>query len=188
LEDRDLFHGSLGGAAQGSGEPGQGSAIGLTSVLSPAGLPRDLAAAIHEAGHATAESGTIYVLQSLSSLPAIAERREIIHRIGVTGVDVDVRTAGAEMSATYLFAGVKVVATYRALQCQPQPPGEPAAPLLRRRTPRRGRPRPLRPRRSPPRVVLGTAAGDRRGGKADSGSDHHGVCLPTIRRRHLSAR
>ena len=30
-----------------------------------------------------------------------------------TGVDVDVRTAGAEMSATYLFAGVKVVTTYK---------------------------------------------------------------------------
>jgi hypothetical protein len=59
------------------------------------------------------ETGTIYVLQSLSSLPAIVEHREIIHKIGVTGGDVVGRIAGAEMSATYLFAGVKVVATYK---------------------------------------------------------------------------
>jgi hypothetical protein len=59
------------------------------------------------------ETGTIYVLQSLSSHPAIAEHREIIHKIGVTGGDVESRVAGAEMSATYLFAAVKVVATYK---------------------------------------------------------------------------
>jgi hypothetical protein len=59
------------------------------------------------------ETGTIYVLQSLSSVPAIVEHREIIHKIGVTGGDVESRIAGAEMSATYLFAGVKVVATYK---------------------------------------------------------------------------
>lgn len=59
------------------------------------------------------ETGTIYVLQSLSSHPAIAKHREIIHKIGVTGGEVESRIAGAELSATYLFAGVKVVATYK---------------------------------------------------------------------------
>jgi hypothetical protein len=62
---------------------------------------------------ADTESGTIYVLQSQSTHLAIAEHRQIIHKIGVTRGDVEVRIAGAEMSATYLFAGVKVVATYK---------------------------------------------------------------------------
>lgn len=37
----------------------------------------------------------------------------MIHKIGVTGGNVEVRISGAEKDATYLLAGVEVVATYR---------------------------------------------------------------------------
>lgn len=59
------------------------------------------------------ESGTIYVLRSLSDHPTIAANREVIHKIGVTGGEVDVRIANAKDDPTYLFAGVEVVATYK---------------------------------------------------------------------------
>lgn len=59
------------------------------------------------------ESGTIYVLRSLSSHPFVAEHRELIHKIGVTGGKVETRIANAEKDATYLLADVEVVATYR---------------------------------------------------------------------------
>lgn len=59
------------------------------------------------------ESGTIYVLQSQSDHPYVAQHRELIHKIGVTGMKVETRIAGAKDDATYLLAGVTVVATYR---------------------------------------------------------------------------
>ena len=59
------------------------------------------------------ESGTIYVLRSLSSHPFVAEHRELIHKIGVTGGKVETRIANAEKDATYLLADVEVVATYK---------------------------------------------------------------------------
>ncbi len=59
------------------------------------------------------ETGTIYVLRSLSSHPFVAAHRELIHKIGVTGGKVETRIAGAEKDATYLLAGVEVVATYK---------------------------------------------------------------------------
>jgi hypothetical protein len=59
------------------------------------------------------ESGTIYVLRSLSQHPAIAPHKEVIHKIGVTGGAVDIRVGNAENDPTYLFAGVEVVATYK---------------------------------------------------------------------------
>ncbi len=59
------------------------------------------------------EAGTIYVLRSLSDHPFVAEHRELIHKIGVTGGKVETRIAGAEKDATYLLAGVEVVATYK---------------------------------------------------------------------------
>lgn len=59
------------------------------------------------------ESGTIYVLRSLSSHPFVAEHRELIHKIGVTGGKVETRIAGAEKDATYLLADVEVVAAYK---------------------------------------------------------------------------
>ena len=59
------------------------------------------------------ETGTIYVLRSLSSHPFVAEHRELIHKIGVTGGKIETRIAGAENDSTYLLAGVEVVATYK---------------------------------------------------------------------------
>lgn len=58
-------------------------------------------------------SGTIYVLRSKSDHPMVAEHRDLIHKIGVTGGSVEARIAGADKSATYLLAGVEVVATYK---------------------------------------------------------------------------
>lgn len=59
------------------------------------------------------ESGTIYVLRSLSDDPYIAKHRKLIHKIGVTGGKVETRIANAEHDATYLLAKVEVVATYK---------------------------------------------------------------------------
>jgi excisionase family DNA binding protein len=59
------------------------------------------------------ESGTIYVLRSLSDHPTVAGNRELIHKIGVTGGKVEQRIAGARVQPTYLMADVEVVATYK---------------------------------------------------------------------------
>lgn len=59
------------------------------------------------------ESGTIYVLRSLSDHPYVAEHRDVIHKIGVTGGDVKTRIADAANQATYLLADVDVVATFK---------------------------------------------------------------------------
>ncbi|MGG4580762.1 GIY-YIG nuclease family protein [Alcaligenes sp. Me129] len=59
------------------------------------------------------ESGTIYVLRSLSDNPYVAEHRDVIHKIGVTGGKVETRIANAEHDSTYLLAKVEVVATYK---------------------------------------------------------------------------
>ena len=59
------------------------------------------------------ESGTIYVLRSLSDHPYVAQHRDLIHKIGVTGGKVESRIADAEHDATYLLAKVEVVAAYK---------------------------------------------------------------------------
>lgn len=59
------------------------------------------------------ESGTIYVLRSKSDHPLIAQHRELVHKIGVTGGSVSARIAAAENDATYLLAGVESVAEYK---------------------------------------------------------------------------
>lgn len=59
------------------------------------------------------ESGTVYVLRSKSDDPFVAENRKVLHKIGVTGGKVEKRIANAEKEATYLLAGVEVVATYK---------------------------------------------------------------------------
>jgi hypothetical protein len=59
------------------------------------------------------ESGTIYVLRSHSDHPFVAQHRELIHKIGVTGGKVEARIAGCEHDATYLLAKVEVIATYK---------------------------------------------------------------------------
>ena len=59
------------------------------------------------------ESGTVYVLRSLSNNHYVAEHRELIHKVGVTGGKVETRIAHAEHDATYLLAKVEIVATYK---------------------------------------------------------------------------
>lgn len=66
-----------------------------------------------EAEDEDTESGTIYVLRSNSTHPVVAEHREVLHKIGVTGGTVEGRLAGVEKDATYLLAGVEVVSTYK---------------------------------------------------------------------------
>lgn len=58
-------------------------------------------------------TGTIYVLRSLSKHPYISEHREVIHKIGVTGNEVEIRTSSARTDPTFLFADVEVVTTYK---------------------------------------------------------------------------
>lgn len=58
------------------------------------------------------ESGTIYVLRSKSDNPVVAAHRELVHKIGVTDLDVARRIAGARLQPTFLMADVEIVATY----------------------------------------------------------------------------
>ncbi|MBO9590616.1 GIY-YIG nuclease family protein [Devosia sp.] len=57
-------------------------------------------------------SGTIYVARSLSTDPAIAAERNILHKIGVTSQDVRRRVADARNDPTFLLAPVEIVATF----------------------------------------------------------------------------
>ena len=57
-------------------------------------------------------SGTIYVLRSKSDHPLIKENRDVIHKIGVTGNDIQKRIANAKLDPTFLMADVEVIATY----------------------------------------------------------------------------
>jgi len=59
------------------------------------------------------ESGTIYVLRSLSDHPYVKEHRDLIHKIGVTGGRIETRIANAEHESTYLLAKVEVAASYK---------------------------------------------------------------------------
>jgi hypothetical protein len=58
------------------------------------------------------ESGTIYVLRSKSEQPEIKANVNVLHKIGVTGGDVDRRIANAKLDPTFLMADVEVIATY----------------------------------------------------------------------------
>jgi len=57
-------------------------------------------------------SGTIYVLRSKSDNPIITKNRDVIHKIGVTGNNVERRIANAKIDPTFLMADVEIVATY----------------------------------------------------------------------------
>jgi len=57
-------------------------------------------------------SGVVYVLRSKSDHPYVAEHRNVLHKIGVTGGDVSRRLANARLDPTFLMADVEVVATY----------------------------------------------------------------------------
>lgn len=57
-------------------------------------------------------SGRIYVLRSTSDHAMIAEQRELVHKIGVTGGEVTKRIAGAKDDPTFLFAPAEIIAEY----------------------------------------------------------------------------
>lgn len=59
------------------------------------------------------ESGTIYVLRSLSEHPYVVEHRQLMHKIGVTGGKIETRINNAENEATFLLAKVEIVASYK---------------------------------------------------------------------------
>lgn len=58
-------------------------------------------------------SGTIYVLRSKSNHPLVKDNREIVHKIGVTGGEVNKRIANAKNDPTFLMAEVEVLVTYK---------------------------------------------------------------------------
>lgn len=58
-------------------------------------------------------SGTIYVLRSKSDHPMVAAHRSLVHKIGVTNMNVERRIAGARLQPTFLMADVEVIATYK---------------------------------------------------------------------------
>lgn len=57
-------------------------------------------------------SGTIYVLRSNSEHPEIKARRDVLHKIGVTGGNVERRVANARKDTTFLSADVEIVRQY----------------------------------------------------------------------------
>jgi hypothetical protein len=57
-------------------------------------------------------SGVVYVLRSKSDDPYVAQHRNVLHKIGVTGGDVARRLANARLDPTFLMADVEIVATY----------------------------------------------------------------------------
>lgn len=59
------------------------------------------------------ESGTIYVLRSNSKDPVISQNREVFHKIGVTGNEIEKRIQNAKNDPTFLMADVEIVATYK---------------------------------------------------------------------------
>ncbi len=59
------------------------------------------------------ESGTIYVLRSKSDLDTVRDRRDVVHKIGVTGGEVEKRIVNAKNDPTFLLSDVQIVATYK---------------------------------------------------------------------------
>ena len=57
-------------------------------------------------------SGIVYVLRSRSDHPIVMNHRGVLHKIGVTGGDVERRIANARLDPTFLMADVEIVATY----------------------------------------------------------------------------
>ncbi len=66
----------------------------------------------HHTADGDEASGTIYVLRSKSEHPQVKEHRDVLHKIGVTGGNVEKRIAGASKDPTFLMADVEIVATY----------------------------------------------------------------------------
>ena len=78
------------------------------------------------------ESGTIYVLRSLSDHPFVVEHRELIHKIGVTGGKVESRIASRGEGCDVSTGGRGSGSDLQAAQHQPHQAGEPLpSPLWR---------------------------------------------------------
>ena len=60
-----------------------------------------------------AATGTIYVARSLSEHPFVAEHREVLHKIGVTGGDPKKRVTAAKKDPTFLLAEAELVREYK---------------------------------------------------------------------------
>ncbi len=58
-------------------------------------------------------TGYIYVLRSKSEHPFVVENHKVLHKIGVTGGDVQRRVANAKKDPTYLLADVEMVGTFQ---------------------------------------------------------------------------
>src|SRR5688572_13004726 len=87
---------------------GVGSLNDMTGLSSPA-MQMAITDRIEEGDRQT---GTVYVLRSNSEHPEIASRRDLIHKIGVTGGKVPRRIANARLDPTYLLADVELVDSY----------------------------------------------------------------------------
>lgn len=61
------------------------------------------------------ESGTIYVLRSLSDHPKVAEHRDLLHKVGVTSGSLERRIYNAKLDPTFLMADVEIVTSYKLL-------------------------------------------------------------------------
>ena len=113
-------------------------------------------------------SGTIYVLRSKSDHPSVAANRDVLHKIGVTGGDVERRIANARLDPTFLMADVEIVATYKLFQHQPHEAREPHPSHLRSGAARHRDQGSLRKSGHSARMVPRAALRDRRGGRAAS--------------------
>ncbi len=61
------------------------------------------------------ESGTIYVLRSLSDHPRVVENRDLLHKVGVTSGSIERRISNAKLDPTYLMADVEIVTSYKLM-------------------------------------------------------------------------
>lgn len=58
-------------------------------------------------------TGFIYVLRSKSDHPFIVQNHQVLHKIGVTGGDVQKRVANARKDPTFLLADVEIVCSFK---------------------------------------------------------------------------
>lgn len=65
-------------------------------------------------------TGYVYVLRSQSEHPFVLENRAVLHKIGVTGGEVQSRVVGARKDSTYLLADVEIVAEYKLTNVNPK--------------------------------------------------------------------
>lgn len=75
-----------------------------------------------EAEYAEGEvrTGNIYVVESLSTDPAIVELRGRLYKIGFTSRDVEKRLENVELEPTFLYAPVRIVTVFETVNLRPQ--------------------------------------------------------------------